>query len=323
MSGNSGSMESPNRIGVVLASPKGQYFPFSARLGFDCTNNMAEYEACAIGITMAIEYQIGKLKEWETQYAKLVPYHAHIIALEEQFEEISFHYVLRDENQMDDALATLSAMLQSNQDKEMTIHKGAYPPETIENDKRTLRRLAIGFFLSGVILYKRSTGSNLLRCVDGQEARDIMEEVHEGAFGTHANGHALARKILRVGYYWSKMESDCCQHMKRCMKCQMYADNIHVTPFALHNLTSTWPFSMWGLDMIGPIEPKASNGHRFILVAIDNFTKWVEAASYANMTKMMTELCKRFKIKRFKIKHHNSTPYCPKMNGAVEAANKT
>ena len=39
--------------------------------------------------------------------------------------------------------------------------------------------------------------------------------------------------------------------------------------------------------MIGMIEPKASNGHRFSLVAIDYFTKWVEAASYANVTKQV------------------------------------
>jgi len=39
--------------------------------------------------------------------------------------------------------------------------------------------------------------------------------------------------------------------------------------------------------MIGRIEPKASNGHRFILVAIDYFTKWVEATSYANVTKQV------------------------------------
>ncbi|RDY00697.1 rnhA, partial [Mucuna pruriens] len=114
-----------NGIGAVLTSLKGQYFPFSTRLGFDCTNNMAEYEACAMGISMAIEHQIGKLKvfgdsalviyqlreEWETRDAKLVPYHAHIMALSEHFDEICFHYVPRDKNQMTDALATLSAML--------------------------------------------------------------------------------------------------------------------------------------------------------------------------------------------------------------------
>ncbi|RDY07336.1 Gypsy retrotransposon integrase-like protein 1, partial [Mucuna pruriens] len=294
-----------NRIGAVLASPKGQYFPFSARLDFDCTNNIAEYEAYAMVIAMAIEHQISRLKvfgesvliiyqlhgEWETRDAKLVLYHAHIMALGEHFDEISFHYVPRDENQMVDALATLSAMLQANQIKEMTIHEGAYLPEATENDKRTLKRLVTGFFLSGVILYKRSIDLTLLYCVDDCEAREIMEEVHGGAFGTHANGHALARKILRVGYYWSKMESDYCQHVKRCMKCQMYVDNIHMAPSTLHNLTSPWPFSMWGLDMIDPIKSKASNGHRFILVAINYFTKWVEVASYANVTKSMVIKC--------------------------------
>ncbi|RDY02518.1 hypothetical protein CR513_13989, partial [Mucuna pruriens] len=147
---------------------------------------------------------------------------------------------------MADALATLSAMLQANQSKEMTIHvqhqtkmahyqqveeagadgkpwyhdireylkKGAYPLGATENDRRMLRRLAKGFFLSGVILYKRSVNLTLLRCMDDQEAREIMEEVHEGTFGTHANGHALARKILRARCYWTRMVSDCCQHVK-------------------------------------------------------------------------------------------------------------
>ncbi|RDY05179.1 hypothetical protein CR513_11013, partial [Mucuna pruriens] len=50
------------------------------------------------------------------------------------------------------------------------LKKGVYPLEAIENDKRTLRRLAAGFLLSGAILYKRSVDSTLLRCVDDKEA---------------------------------------------------------------------------------------------------------------------------------------------------------
>ena len=101
--------------------------------------------------------------------------------------------------------------------------------------------------------------------------------------------------------------------------------------------------------MMGRIEPTASNGHHFILVAIDYFTKWVESVSYANVTKkmvarflkkeiicrygvlnkiitdngsnlnnkMMKELCKDSKIE-----HHNPSLYRSKMNGVVEAANK-
>jgi hypothetical protein len=127
----------------------------------------------------------------------------------------------------------------------------------------------------------------LLRCVDEQEAKKLMHDVHDGTFGTHATGHTMSRKLLRAGYYWITMERDCYKHAKRCHKCQIYADKIHVPPHALNVISSPWPFPMWGIDIIGRIEPKASNGHRFILVAIDYFTKWVEAASYANVTKQV------------------------------------
>ena len=66
-----------------------------------------------------------------------------------------------------------------------------------------------------------------------------------------------------------------------------FADKIHVPLTLLYVISSPWPLSMWGIDVIGMIEPKASNGHRFILIAIDYFTKWVEAASYANVTKQV------------------------------------
>ena len=101
--------------------------------------------------------------------------------------------------------------------------------------------------------------------------------------------------------------------------------------------------------MVGEINPTASNRYRFILVAIDYFTKWVKAASFASVTEnlvaqfikhnlicrhgipkriitdngtnlkntMITELCIQFKIN-----HHNSSLYRSKMNGVVEAANK-
>ena len=60
------------------------------------------------------------------------------------------------------------------------------------------------------------------------------------------------------------------------------------------------PFSMWSIDMIGPINPKASNWHRFILVAIDYFTKWIEANSYMNVTvKNVARFIKRDIIARY------------------------
>ena len=65
----------------------------------------------------------------------------------------------------------------------------------------------------------------------------------------------------------------------------MFADNVNAPPIPLNVMAAPWPFSMWGIDVIGAIKPRASNGHHFILVAIGYFTKWVEAASYASVTR--------------------------------------
>ena len=63
--------------------------------------------------------------------------------------------------------------------------------------------------MSNKILYKRNHDSTLLHCLDKKEAEKIMEDMHEGLFGTHSSGHTMAKKILRAGYYWSTMETDC------------------------------------------------------------------------------------------------------------------
>ena len=80
----------------------------------------------------------------------------------------------------------------------------------------------------------------------------------------------------------------------------MHTRNINAAPTTLNLMSAPWSFSMWGIDVIEAIEPKASNGHRFILVAIDYFTKWVEVASYASVTsKVVTKFIKRELICRY------------------------
>ena len=95
------------------------------------------------------------------------------------------------------------------------------------------------------------------------------------------NGKKLAKKILRMGYYWNTMETNCISFVKSCHDCHTHANLNHVPPSELYSMTSPWPFFVWGKDVIGRITPKVSNGHEYILVAIEYFTKWVEVASYA------------------------------------------
>ena len=48
-------------VGAILTSPEGNHCPFTAKLSFDCTNNVAEYEACVMGLQTAKEEKIKKL----------------------------------------------------------------------------------------------------------------------------------------------------------------------------------------------------------------------------------------------------------------------
>ena len=94
-----------------------------------------------------------------------------------------------------------------------------YPNHASENDKRILKRLAMGFLLDGEVLYKKRKDQILLRCVDFSEANGIVKEIHERVCGTHANGHRMAGQVIRVGYYWLTLERDCIQYAQKYHKC--------------------------------------------------------------------------------------------------------
>ena len=124
-------------VRAVLISPEGNHYPFTAKLSFDCTNNVAKYEACVLGLQAAIEKKIKSLKvyddsalvicqlngEWETRDSKLVPYQEFIKKLIEQFEDITFKHLPREENYLVDALATLATMFKVNANAEIQNHK--------------------------------------------------------------------------------------------------------------------------------------------------------------------------------------------------------
>jgi transposase InsO family protein len=60
-----------------------------------------------------------------------------------------------------------------------------------------------------------------------------------------------------------------------CQGCQFYARQTHLPTQALQTIPITWPFAVWGLDLVGPLQ-KAPGGYTHLLVAIDKFSKWIE-----------------------------------------------
>ena len=121
---------------------------------------------------------------------------------------------------------------------------GVYPKSAMAKDRRALRQLATRFIICGNVLYRRSSDSMLLLCIDQATTNRVIREVHAGVYRPHMGGHMLSLKIMRTGYFWLTMEIDCYQFVQRCPECQMHGDLIHVPPSELHALTSPWPFSV-------------------------------------------------------------------------------
>ena len=124
------------------------------------------------------------------------------------------------------------------------LRNNEYPECATKKDKRTLRQLATKFVICGDTLYRKSTEGILLLCLDELSAEKVINEVHGGQCGPHMSGHMLARKIMRLGYFWLTMETDCCKHVRGCQECQIHGNLNHVPPSELHYLTTPWPFSV-------------------------------------------------------------------------------
>jgi hypothetical protein len=75
--------------------------------------------------------------------------------------------------------------------------------------------------------------------------------------------------------YWPNAVADATKIVCTCQGCQFYARQTHLPAQALQTIPITWPFAVWGLDLVGPLQ-KAPEGYTHLLVAIDKFSKWIE-----------------------------------------------
>ncbi|XP_021747616.1 uncharacterized protein K02A2.6-like [Chenopodium quinoa] len=104
----------------------------------------------------------------------------------------------------------------------------------------------------------------------------VLDDLHQGQCDSHIGGRALAEKAAHLGYYWPSLKSDAMKMVKKCDKCQRFATLIHRPANSLSAISSPLPFSKWGMDILGPYTP-ASSQRCYVFVAVEYFTKWVEA----------------------------------------------
>ncbi|XP_074351476.1 uncharacterized protein LOC141690589 [Apium graveolens] len=161
------------------------------------------------------------------------------------------------------------------------IAKGILPDGKEEANK--IKYKAGRFLVYEGTLYKRGLNKPLLRCILGKQCEYIMVEIHVEICGNHSGGAFLAHKILHQGYYCLILKKDCYLYTRSCDHCQRYANFNSKPTVPLKPLTSPWPFDVWGIDLNMEL-PKGKGRVKYTVVAVDYFTKWVEAESLATIT---------------------------------------
>jgi transposase InsO family protein len=94
--------------------------------------------------------------------------------------------------------------------------------------------------------------------------------------------HTLAGNASRQGFYKPTAVADANKIVRTCEGCQFYVRKANLPAHALQTIPITWPFAVWGLDIVGPLR-KALGGYTHLLVAIDKFSKWVEVRPIMNL----------------------------------------
>ena len=90
-------------------------------------------------------------------------------------------------------------------------------PQNVEEAKKIKKR-ADRFTILNDALYKRGFSMPYLKCVDEEEAKYILEEIHERVCGDHASPRSLVNKVIRTGYFWPTMQMDAVELVKKCDK---------------------------------------------------------------------------------------------------------
>lgn len=78
---------------------------------------------------------------------------------------------------------------------------------------------------------------------------------------------------MRAGYYWPSLFKDAHAWARKFVKCTIFVGKERLLALPLQPIQVKQPFMRWGIDFIGPINPPSSAGHRWVLIAIDYFTR--------------------------------------------------
>ncbi|GKD33574.1 reverse transcriptase domain-containing protein [Tanacetum coccineum] len=201
------------------------------------------------------------------------------------------------------------------------------------------------YFWDDPYLFRIGADQVIRRCVYGQEAVDILTACHNGPTGGHHGANYTAKKVFDFGFYWPTIYRDAHDMVKSCDSCQRQGKISQKDEMPQNAIQVCEIFDVWGIDFMGPFP--SSRGNKYILVAVDYLSKWVEAKALPTndarvVVKILKSLFAQFGTPRaiisdrgthfcndqfakvmlkYEVTHHLSTAYHPQTSRQVEVSN--
>ncbi|XP_071932964.1 uncharacterized protein [Coffea arabica] len=165
------------------------------------------------------------------------------------------------------------------------------------------------------------TQSCQLKCVTFEEGDYVLREVHESLYTTHVGFRVLAKKCLFLGYYWPSVFRDAAALVQQCRACQ------GARPAASPTNSGDGPHPQF--LAFSPVENRPSGAfsqvfgrYEHLVVAIDYFTKWMEAEPLATISGKFAENPFKDWCAELGINQHFTSVGHPQANGQVENVNR-
>ena len=179
-----------------------------------------------------------------------------------------------------------------------------------KNSKRVFKRKASNYIVEeNTLFYKK--GNNVLKVVQQPEVAELLNRYH-CLLGAH-KGQNATWKSLASEFYWPSMYQTVANFVKHCDRCQRNTASLTVSP-ALHPIAvNRTLFDRWGIDLAGPYRV-SKNGNKFVVIATEYLTRWVEAKAMPNKTapevsKFLKSLVCRFGVMNV-LQSDQGTEFC-------------
>ncbi|GJR56677.1 reverse transcriptase domain-containing protein [Tanacetum coccineum] len=171
-------------------------------------------------------------------------------------------------------------------------------------------------------------------------------KVYNGPTGGHHGANLTAKKVFDAGFFWPTIYKDAHELVKNCDSCQRQGKISQRDEMPQNSIQVYEIFDVWGIDFMGPFS--SSRGNKYILVAVDYLSKWVEAKALPTndarvVCKFLKSLFARFGAPRaiisdrethfcndqfakvmlkYGVTHCLSIAYHPQTSGQVKVSNR-